>query len=244
MTLLTATVANPIFCAVDTSDLASAQKLARDIRGAVGGLKLGLEFFIAHGPEGVRAVAGEGQPIFLDLKLHDIPNTVAGAARAAGNLGVDRLTVHAGGGPAMLMAAVDAAKAGARPPKVVAVTVLTSLDAKDLNLIGFGRPVSEQVLRMTVLAQEAGCDGVVCSPEEVRLLRSEVGPDFLLVVPGVRSAGADVGDQKRVATAGAAIKAGADLLVIGRGITAAADRRAAAMAFSDEVAAARRARAH
>lgn len=242
--MLTATLTNPIFCAVDTPDLGAAQQLARDVRGLVGGLKLGLEFFNAQGPAGVRAVKDEGQPIFLDLKLHDIPNTVAGATRSAAMLGADMLTVHASGGPAMLMAAVAAAREVARPPKIIAVTVLTSLDAKDLDLLGVGRPVAEQVVRLAVLAQEAGCDGVVCSPAEVSVLRAEVGPDFQLVVPGVRAAGADVGDQKRVATAGAAMKAGADVLVIGRGITAAADRRGAAQAFFEEVAAARRARAH
>ena len=242
--MLTATVLNPTFCAVDTPDLDAAKHLARDVRGLVGGLKLGLEFFTAHGPAGVRAVKDEGQPIFLDLKLHDIPNTVAGATRSAAMLGVDMLTVHGTGGPAMLMAAVAAAREVAQPPKIIAVTVLTSLDEKDLDLMGIGRPVSEQVARLAVMAQEAGCDGVVCSPNEVSLLRAEVGPDFLLVVPGVRAAGADAGDQKRVATAGAAVKAGADVLVIGRGITAAPDRRAAAQSFFQEVAAARRARAH
>lgn len=242
--MLTATVANPIFCAVDVPDLGPARQLARDVRGLVGGLKLGLEFFNAQGPAGVRAVQEEGQPIFLDLKLHDIPNTVAGATRSAAALGVEMLTVHASGGPAMLMAAVAAAHEAAKPPKIIAVTVLTSLDAKDLDLMGVGRTVSEQVVRLAVMAQEAGCDGVVCSPAEVALLRAEVGPDFLLVVPGIRAAGAEVGDQKRVATPGATIRAGADVLVVGRPITAAPDRRAAAQAYFDEVAAARRARAH
>ena len=219
---------NPILCAIDTPERERAHRLIAQLRGEVGGVKLGLEFFAAHGPDGVREVAG-GSELFLDLKLHDIPNTVAGAVKAALALDPLLLTLHCSGGPAMLRAAVDAR--GTRRTKLLGVTVLTSLDDKDLAATGQNGPTQSQVHRLALLAKEARLDGVVCSPQEVALLRQACGPGFLMVVPGIRPAGAAVGDQKRVQTPRAAIVAGADDLVIGRPITEASDPAAAARAI-------------
>ncbi len=219
---------NPVYVALDTTDLDYARQLAERVRGSVGGLKLGLEFFSAHGPDGVRGFEGCGLPIFLDLKFHDIPNTVAGAARAAAQLGVSIMNVHAQGGAAMMRAAVDAARAVSPSTKVIAVTMLTSLSDEDLPSVGLTPPVGDQVLRLASLAQQCGLDGVVCSAHEITRLRAELGPDFLLVVPGIRPAGAAVGDQRRVMGPAQACKAGADILVIGRPITEAADPASAA----------------
>jgi orotidine-5'-phosphate decarboxylase len=227
---------NRILCALDTADLAEAAELAVRLKGAVGGVKLGKEFFTAHGPDGVHRVQVAGQPVFLDLKYHDIPATVAGAVRAAAGLGVFMLTVHAAGGAAMLRAAAEAAQAaGSQRPLVVAVTVLTSLDADDLATVGQAGPVATQVDRLARLAHGAGVDGVVCSPQEVAMLRKACGPGFLLVVPGVRPASAASDDQKRIATPADAVKAGADYLVIGRPITRAPDPVAAARAIAAEL---------
>ena len=230
-----------IFCAIDTPDLADALLLAELLAGEVGAIKLGKEFFTAHGPDGVRKVAACGHKIFLDLKYHDIPNTVAGAIRAAAGLNCAVLTVHASGGPAMLEAAMAAAaEAGRKRPKVVAVTVLTSLDDGDLAAVGQHGPAADQVLRLARLAEASGLDGVVCSPHEVGLLRREIGDAFALVVPGVRSDWAGADDQKRVMTPGEAIAAGADHLVIGRPITKSADPVGAARRIAVEIADARR----
>ena len=224
---------NPILCAIDTPDLARASALVTALVGAVGGVKLGLEFFAAHGPEGVHRVAGTATDVFLDLKLHDIPYTVAGAVRAALPLDPLFLTLHATGGEAMMRAAVEAR--GARRTKLLGVTVLTSLDETDLAATGQAGPVAEQVRRLALLAQAAGFDGVVCSPQEVAMLRTACGKDFLLVVPGIRPAGTALGDQKRVQTPRDAVAAGADYLVIGRPITAADDPAAATRAILDEL---------
>ena len=230
---------NPIFVAVDTIDLAEAKTRARQLAGAVGGIKLGLEFFIAHGPEGIRAVMREcaDLPLFLDLKLHDIPNTVAGGVRAAAALKPRYLTIHTSGGPPMLRAAADeAARFGADRPKLLGVTVLTSLGEDDLAAIGFAqRTMSEQVEAMATLAKANGLDGVICSPHEVAGLRRAMGPGFVLMVPGVRPAGSDAGDQKRVMTPADAMKAGATHLVIGRPIYQAADPVAAAKRIGAEL---------
>jgi orotidine-5'-phosphate decarboxylase len=226
-----------IFAAIDTTDLHRARVLATELADVVGGLKLGLEFFTARGPEGIEAVAQAGLPVFLDLKLHDIPNTVASAVRAVLPLRPALLTVHAAGGPAMLRAAAEAAaEADDARPRLVAVTVLTSLDGQDLDRVGQRGPVAEQVLRLAELAQGAGIDGVVCSPREVALLRAKCGPDFTLVVPGIRPAWAAAGDQKRVMTPAEAVAAGADYLVIGRPITGAEQPRAAAERIAAELA--------
>ncbi len=228
-----------ILLALDTPDIAAAVAQTRAVGEAIDGVKLGLEFFIANGPGGVARVQHEGRALFLDLKLHDIPNTVAGAVRSALPLKPLLLTVHAGGGPAMLRAASDAARAGdAARPLIVAVSVMTSLDDDDLVAVGQVPPVGDQVRRLAALAQGQGCDGLVCSAHEIARLRQDCGPDFKLVVPGLRPASGDVGDQKRVMTPGEAARLGADFLVIGRPITAASDPAAAARAIRREVAAA------
>ena len=224
---------NPILAAIDQPDLAAARRLAASLAGAVGGIKLGLEFFAANGPDAARETAF-GANLFLDLKLHDIPNTVAGAVRAVAPLAPLLLTIHAAGGPAMMRAAADAASAaasGRRRMKLVGVTVLTSLDEDDIAKVGQRGPVADQVKRLALLARDSGLDGVVCSPHEVAMLRAACGKDFILVVPGIRPAGAATGDQKRVMTPHDAIVAGADYLVIGRPITAAPDPAEAARAI-------------
>jgi orotidine-5'-phosphate decarboxylase len=193
-----APTSNPVFVALDTTDPDYARTLAERVRGSVGGLKLGLEFFNAHGPDGVRPFLDMGLPVFLDLKYHDIPNTVAGAARAAASLGVSILNVHAQGGAAMMRAALEAVKSVSPSTKLIAVTMLTSLSDEDLPTVGLTPPVGDQVLRLASLTQQAGLDGVVCSAHEIARLRGELGPDFMLVVPGIRPAGAAVGDQRRV----------------------------------------------
>jgi len=205
----------PIYVAIDTQDVHRAAALARDLGQFAGGLKLGLEFFCANGDEGVIRVGEHDLPIFLDLKLHDIPNTVARAVAALAKLQPAVLTVHAAGGREMMAAAKQAA-----PPetKVVAVTVLTSLDQDDLNAIGVRSSPAHQVERLTELAREAGIDGIVCSGAEVKAAR-EIWPDGFLVVPGVRPARAATADQKRVVTPRQALDDGASILVIGRPIT-------------------------
>jgi orotidine-5'-phosphate decarboxylase len=228
-------VNNPVFVAIDTTDLEYARALAALLKPHVGGVKLGLEFFSAHGPEGVRMFADLGLPIFLDLKFHDIPNTVAGAVRAAAGLGVDILNVHAAGGPAMLTAAVEAARGVNPKTKVIAVTVLTSLADSDLEAVGQRVPAVEQVARLARLAGDCGLDGVVCSAHEIAVLRAALGPEFLLVVPGIRPKGADLGDQQRVMGPQEARAAGASILVIGRPITAAPDPAQAARAIAESL---------
>ncbi|WP_420142485.1 orotidine-5'-phosphate decarboxylase [Sphingomonas sp.] len=219
---------SPLYVAIDTPDLARATQLATRVRGHVGGIKLGLEFFSAHGQQGVRELAHVGLPIFLDLKLHDIPNTVASAIQALHDLAPAVLTVHAAGGRAMM----EDAKAAAHPStRVVAVTVLTSLDGNDLASIGVPGDAHGQVERLTALARDAGLDGVVCSGFEVAAAR-KAWRDGFFVVPGVRPAGGTVGDQKRVITPRAALDNGASILVVGRPITRADDPDAAARAIA------------
>jgi orotidine-5'-phosphate decarboxylase len=227
---------NPVFCALDTTDVTKALAWARAIKPYVGGLKIGMEFFNANGPQGVAKVAEVGLPIFLDLKLHDIPNTVAGGIRALLPLGIAITNIHAAGGAAMMRAAADeAAKAGAKRPKIIGVTMLTSLDATDLAATGVGGTASEQVVRLAKLAQASGLDGVVCSAHEIEPLRRACGPNFMLIVPGIRPAGAALADQKRVMTPREAFALGATIIVIGRPITEAADPAAAARAIRDEL---------
>lgn len=227
---------NPVFCALDTVALPEALAWARAVKPYVGGLKIGLEFFNANGPEGVRAIADIGLPVFTDLKLHDIPNTVAGGIRAVLPLGVSIVNVHTAGGAAMMRAAADAAaSAGTKRPKIIGVTLLTSLDQSDLQATGVTGTPSDHVLRLAKLAKASGLDGVVCAAHEIEMLRRELGKDFLLVVPGIRPAGAALGDQKRVMTPREAHALGADILVVGRPITAAADPAAAARAIRDEL---------
>jgi orotidine-5'-phosphate decarboxylase len=216
---------NPIFVAIDTAEVDRAIPLIQAVRAHAGGVKLGLEYFAALGPEGVRRVAELRIPIFLDLKLHDIPNTVARAVEALAPLEPAILTVHAAGGRAMLEAAKAAAPASTR---VVGVTVLTSLDESDLHSAGVAGSAADQVARLAALAQESGIDGIVCSGAEVAAAR-RAWPDGFFVVPGVRPAGGDAGDQKRVVTPAQALDDGASVLVIGRPITGAPDPRHAIM---------------
>ena len=210
---------SPIFVAIDTPSLEQARLIAEQVRANAGGVKLGLEFFAANGPAGVASILELGLPVFLDLKLHDIPNTVAKAVSALAPLEPAVLTVHAAGGTAML----EAAKAAASPEtKVVAVTVLTSLDGDDLRSIGIAANPSDQVERLAELARLAGLDGIVCSGAEVGAARA-AWPNGFFVVPGVRPPGGDVSDQKRVVTPRQALDDGASILVIGRPITGSDD---------------------
>lgn len=208
-------MSSPIYVAIDTPDIERAKLIAAKVKGHVGGLKLGLEFFSANGRAGIREMAALDMPIFLDLKLHDIPNTVAKAVQALRPLKPAILTVHAAGGRAMMEDAKAAAPEGT---KVVAVTVLTSLDGDDLRSIGLGEDPHEQVERLTLLAKEAGLDGVVCSGNEVRAAK-KLWPRGFFVVPGVRPAQGAVGDQKRVVTPRQALDFGASIIVVGRPIT-------------------------
>ena len=217
----------PIFVALDTTDLEQAKTIASQVRNHVGGIKLGLEFFLANGPDGVREMAALDLPIFLDLKLHDIPNTVAKSIQALRPLAPAILTVHAGGGRSMMEDAKAAAPAGTR---VVGVTVLTSLDGDDLESIGVERDPHLQVERLASLAREAGLDGIVCSGNEVAAARAS-WPNGFFVVPGVRPANGETGDQKRVITPRQALDNGASILVIGRPITEASDPDLAARAI-------------
>jgi orotidine-5'-phosphate decarboxylase len=219
------TGAERICAALDFPALAEAERFARQVAPHVGMLKVGLELFAAEGPAVVRALAALGRPVFLDLKLHDIPNTVEGAARSAAASGARLLTVHAAGGAAMVAAAVRGAGPGVR---VLAVTVLTSLDAAALEEVGLSGPPLEAVVRLARLAVGAGAGGLVCSPLEVRAVRAAVGTGPLLVVPGIRPSGAGRGDQARVATPAEAVADGADVLVVGRPLREGGDPAAAA----------------
>ncbi|GAA4094173.1 MULTISPECIES: orotidine-5'-phosphate decarboxylase [Actinomadura] len=215
----------PIAVALDAPDLETAARWASLVTPHVSTVKVGLELYLRYGPDVVASVRGaSGVQVFLDLKLHDIPATVAGAARAVGRLRPAFLTVHAAGGPAMIRAAVDAAP----DTRIAAVTVLTSLHDDDLARIGLAGPAHDAVRRLAALSVDAGAQALVCSPQEAAAVRAEVGPDITLITPGVRPAGADTQDQARVATPEEALAAGADLLVIGRPITGAADPGAAA----------------
>jgi orotidine-5'-phosphate decarboxylase len=219
---------SPVYVALDTTDPERAKAIAAKVRNHVGGIKLGLEFFSANGPDGVREMATLGLPIFLDLKLHDIPNTVAKAVQALHPLQPTILTVHAAGGRAMMEDAKAAAPSGT---KVVAVSVLTSLDADDLASIGVDAGPHAQVARLSALAREAGLDGLVCAGTEVAAAK-KAWPDGFFVVPGVRPAEASAGDQKRVVTPRGALDAGASIIVVGRPITQAEDPDLAARAIA------------
>ncbi len=232
---------NPVYVALDTPDIDRATDLATRVAGTVGGLKVGLEFVNANGPAGIERVAACGLPIFLDLKFHDIPNTVAGAIRAVIPLAPRILNVHAGGGAAMMTAARDAADAaatahGVAKPLVIAVTVLTSLDGDDLAAVGQMGPAVDQARRLALLARNCGLDGVVCSAREARDIRAACGPDFTLVVPGIRPSWSTSDDQKRVAGPAEAMRDGANYLVIGRPITEAPDPADAARRIIAELA--------
>ncbi|MFI7690975.1 orotidine-5'-phosphate decarboxylase [Nonomuraea sp. NPDC049655] len=219
----------PIAVALDAPDLETAARWASLVTPHVSTIKVGLELYLRYGPDVIASVRGaSGVQIFLDLKLHDIPNTVAGAAKAVARLRPAILTVHAAGGAAMIRAAVEAAP----QTKIAAVTILTSLDESDLDRMGLAGPADEAVRRLAALSVAAGATALVCSPNEVAAVRAEVGPGITLITPGVRPQGADVQDQVRVATPEQALADGADLLVIGRPITGAADPGAAAAAIA------------
>ena len=229
-----------IIAALDATDIGRVRDLARAVEPHVWGCKIGLEFFVQHGPAGIEKAGLDPQRLFLDLKFHDIPNTVAGAVRAATAMRPAMFDVHAGGGPAMLAAARaardEAAEKTGHKPLLLAVTVMTSLDDADLSSVGQTGPAAAQVRRLAALARDNGLDGVVCSPREIAMLRRVCGADFKLVVPGVRPQGAAANDQKRTMSPAEAIAAGADYLVIGRPISAAADPAAAARAIVESLA--------
>jgi orotidine-5'-phosphate decarboxylase len=215
-----------LIIALDVSTAAEARKLVSAVGDAAVFYKVGKQLFTAEGPQVVRDLTAAGRKVFLDLKFHDIPSTVAGAVAEAAKLGVDMVTVHASGGGKMLRAAVEAAKA--RPEMaVLAVTVLTSMNDEDLEKVGVRGHVLDQVLRLAAIARADGCQGIVASAHEAKQLRSELGKDFLLVTPGVRPSGSPAGDQARVVTPAAAIAAGASHIVVGRPITGASDPAAA-----------------
>jgi len=222
---------------VDTAD--DARKMADALRGVVGGFKIGSRLFTSHGPAFVEELVGGGDRVFLDLKYHDIPNTVAGAVAAATRLGVWMLTIHAAGGAAMMRAAraaadEEAARQSRPAPLIVGITMLTSLNEAALDEIGFASSIEVQVERLAALAQSSGLDGVVASPQEVGLIRSRCGSRFTIVTPGIRGATDAKGDQSRTMTAAAALASGSSYLVVGRPIIAAANPRAAAERIAAE----------
>lgn len=221
-----------LIVALDVPDADAARALVDRLAGRVGMFKVGSQLFSAAGPGLVREIAGRGERVFLDLKYHDIPNTVAGAVASAGGLGVSLVDVHGLGGRAMIEAAAAARPAGAR---LLAITILTSHDERTLAEIGLGGTVPDAVVRLARLAKDGGADGVVASPHEIGLIREACGAGFLIVTPGIRPAGAAVGDQARLATPAAALRAGADYLVVGRPILAAGDPAAAAEAIVGEM---------
>lgn len=225
-----------LIVALDAPDAHSAMEIVSRLAGTCRWMKVGLELYISAGPRIVEALAEQGYNVFLDLKLHDIPNTVAGAARSAAALGAKMLTVHGGGGPAMLTAAREGLAGVSDAPQLLAVTVLTSMDAEQLRAVGVERTPAEQVMKLAKMGKDCGINGFVCSPQEVSALRTLTGRDGVLVIPGIRPAGAAVGDQKRIATPADALRQGASYLVVGRPITQAANPAEAAEAVMSEMA--------
>ena len=225
-----------LIVALDVPDAPSADRLLSRLGGACTWFKVGLELFVSAGPAVIDPILARGYSVFLDLKLHDIPNTVAGAVRSAARLGGRMITVHASGGPAMLAAARAALADVAHPPELLAVTMLTSMDESQMAAVGLTRSPLEQVEALTRMALEAGMRGFVCSPQEVAVVRALAGPEATLVVPGIRPAGSDAGDQKRIAAPAETLRLGASYLVVGRPITQAADPAAAATAILHEMA--------
>lgn len=231
---------NPILVAIDTPDVSHAVATAHAVQPHVGGIKLGLEFFVANGARGVAEVAQAGAPIFLDLKFHDIPNTVAKAIAATAGIECFMMTIHTSGGPEMMRRAAHAAdeiaqSTGKARPMVVGVTALTSLDSDDLRAVGIERPIAKHAESLAQLAQKSGLDGIVCSPHEIETIRNACGEDFTLVVPGIRPVGSDAGDQKRIMSPAEALAKGADFLVIGRPITQADNPTEAAKAIANSL---------
>lgn len=224
-----------LIVALDVPDTAAAAELVGRLEGACTWFKVGLELFAAAGPAVVEMVLKRGHSVFLDLKFHDIPNTVAGAVRSAAGLGVQMMTVHAAGGPAMLAAARGALAGLANSPELLAVTMLTSMDAVQMKAIGLQRTPAEQVSLLAQMGIESGIRGFVCSPHEVAAVRALTRPGGILVVPGIRPAGTAVGDQKRIATPAETLRAGATYLVVGRPITQSPDPAKAAEAIVEEL---------
>lgn len=225
-----------LIVALDVPDAASAAAVVARLEDTCQWFKVGLELFAAAGPAVLEPILKRSHSVFLDLKFHDIPNTVAGAVRSAASLGVHMITVHAAGGPAMLAAARAALQGLPHPPELLAVTVLTSMDSAQQAAVGLHRSPASQVELLARIALAQGYRGFVCSPQEVANLRAITGPEGILVIPGIRPAGADLGDQKRIATPAEALRAGASYLVIGRPITQAPDPAAAADAILKEIA--------
>lgn len=225
-----------LIVALDVPDAQAASVVVARLDGACDWFKVGLELFVAAGPAVLKPLLDRGHSVFLDLKFHDIPNTVAGAVRSAAALGVRMMTVHAGGGPAMLAAAREALGGIADPPQLLAVTVLTSMDQQQLGASGVNRTPSAQVELLARSGMEAGINGFVCSPQEVASLRRLTGPAGVLVIPGIRPAGSAIGDQRRVAGPAEALRLGASYLVVGRPITQAADPARAAETILQEMA--------
>lgn len=229
-----------LIVALDVPDLKLAKHLVKILSPAVSIFKIGSFLFTACGPEAVEMVNKSGAKVFLDLKFHDIPNTVANAASEAAKMGVFMFNIHASGGTKMIQAAVDAARksaaVAAKPkPMVLAVTVLTSMDEPELRQLGILRKTEEQVMHLASLAKDAGCDGVVCSVEETAQIRKMLGDDFIIVTPGIRPTGSEISDQKRIATPHHAIEAGSDYIVVGRPIIEAPDPLAVANKILDEM---------
>ena len=225
-----------LIVALDVPSAAASDELVNRLEGTCQWFKVGLELFTAAGPAVLEPLVARGHSVFLDLKFHDIPNTVAGAVRSAAAWGVRMLTVHAAGGPAMLAAARDALQGVANPPELLAVTVLTSMDAAALKAVGVDRSPAEQVELVAKMVLNAGIRGFVCSAQEVSVLRTLTGPEGVLVVPGIRPAGGKTGDQKRIATPADALRQGTSYLVVGRPITQAPDPAEAAAAIVEEMA--------
>lgn len=227
-----------LIVALDVPSAPAALELVDRLEGTCQWFKVGLELFVAAGPVVLEPLVARGHSIFLDLKFHDIPNTVAGAVRSAAKLGARLMTVHALGGPAMLAAARAALEGVENPPELLAVTMLTSMDAAQMGAVGLAKTPGDEVELLARMGLQAGVRGFVCSPEEVGKLRTLTGPEGVLVIPGIRPAGAETGDQKRVATPADALRNGASYLVVGRPITQAANPAAAAAAILKEMAAA------
>jgi orotidine-5'-phosphate decarboxylase len=226
--------------ALDFPSAKPALELVDQLAGTCRWFKVGMELYYATGNGFIEDLRNRGFHVFLDLKLHDIPNTIAGGVRSATEAGASLLTIHAGGGPAMMAAAAEAAAALSGSPRLLAVTVLTSMDVNELTAVGIASSPAEQVIRLATLAKRAGIDGMVCSAEEISPLRTELGNETMLVIPGIRPSGSDIGDQKRIATPGIAIERGASMLVVGRPITRAADPAEAAESILEEIARASR----
>ena len=230
-----------LIVALDVSNRAEAMSLVRELVDVTGFFKVGMELFYAEGSGIVQEIAASGAGVFLDLKLHDIPNTVGRAARVLVRSGASIINVHAAGGSAMMQSAgaaarEEAARLGLSAPAVVAVTVLTSIDRDAFSVeLGYAGAIADRVRSWALLARESGLDGVVCSPREIEIVRKACGPDFKIITPGIRPAGAELNDQRRVMSPGEAIKAGASQIVVGRPITAAPDPRAAAAAIRAEL---------